>query len=86
MTKPENSSFLLVTDVTELSVLEWDEAERAETMAELDAAFFHLYDIPADDVEYILSTFQGIHDQRSLLSDGFSIAQRIVEKYTEMAP
>ncbi len=44
----------------------WDEAERAELMAELDAAFFHLYGISRDDVEYILSTFKGIHDQQSL--------------------
>ena len=44
----------------------WDEAERAELMAELDAAFFHLYGIARDDVEYILSTFKGIHDEPPL--------------------
>ena len=35
----------------------WKEAERAEIRAELDAAYFHLYGIPRDDAEYILSTF-----------------------------
>ena len=49
----------------------WDEAERAELMAELDAAFFHLYGIARDDVEYILSTFKGIHDQRTPLPRRF---------------
>jgi hypothetical protein len=62
----------------------WDEAERGELMAELDAAFFHLYDIPRDDVEYILATFKAIHDQHPLLG-GSSIAERIVQKYAEMS-
>ena len=35
----------------------WKEAERAELRAELDAAYFHLYGIKRDDVEYMLSTF-----------------------------
>ena len=63
----------------------WDEAERAELMAELDAAFFHLYGIARDDVEYILSTFKGIHDQQTLFPARSSIAQRIVQKYAEMS-
>jgi len=35
----------------------WDEAQRAQLMAELDAAYFHLYGIGRDDVDYILETF-----------------------------
>src|SRR5262249_34434195 len=35
----------------------WKESERAPLRAELDAAFFHLYQIPRPDTEYILSTF-----------------------------
>jgi len=63
----------------------WDEAERAELMAELDAAYFHLYGIARDDVEYVLSTFKGIHDPLPLFSGGVSTAERIVQKYTEMS-
>ena len=63
----------------------WDEAERAELMAELDAAFFHLYGLNRHDVEYILSTFKGIHDQRTLFPGASSTAQRIVQKYAEMS-
>ncbi|MCC6284714.1 MAG: N-6 DNA methylase [Phycisphaerales bacterium] len=37
----------------------WKEQERAELRAELDAAFFILYGIERDDVEYILGTFSG---------------------------
>jgi hypothetical protein len=36
-------------------------------MAELDAAFFLLYGIERDDVEYIMSTFQGLRDAQPLL-------------------
>jgi hypothetical protein len=35
----------------------WKETERAVLRAELDAAYFHLYGIQRDDVQYILSTF-----------------------------
>jgi hypothetical protein len=59
----------------------WDEAERAELMAELDAAYFHLYGIDRDDAEYILSTFKGIHDDRPLLASGESTAELILAKF-----
>jgi hypothetical protein len=63
----------------------WDEAERAELLAELDAAFFHLYGLNRDDVEYILSTFKGIHERRTLFPDHCSTAEYIVRKYAEMS-
>ena len=63
----------------------WDEAERAELMADLDAAFFHIYGINRDDVEYILSTFKGIHDGSPLFPDQCSTAERILLKYDEMS-
>ncbi len=63
----------------------WDEAERAELMAELDAAFFHLYGIDRDDVEYILSTFKGIHERQAACQAVPSIAERIVQKFAEMS-
>jgi hypothetical protein len=40
-------------------VHKWKPDERAELQAELDAAYFLLYGIQRDDVEYILSTFRG---------------------------
>ena len=59
----------------------WDEVERAELMAELDAAFFHLYGIAREEVEYILSTFKGVHERQDLFAGGMSTAERIVCKY-----
>lgn len=35
----------------------WDEERRVHLRCELDAAFFHLYGIARDDVDYILETF-----------------------------
>ena len=35
----------------------WDEERRFLLRCELDAAYFHLYDIARDDVDYILETF-----------------------------
>jgi hypothetical protein len=63
----------------------WDEAERAELMAELDAAFFHLYGIDRDDAEYILSTFKVIHARRPLFPDHCTTAEFVLRKYAEMA-
>ena len=59
----------------------WNERERAEMMAELDAAFFHLYGLDHDDAEYVLSTFKGIHDANPLLSGHPSTARLILELY-----
>jgi hypothetical protein len=63
----------------------WDEAERAELMAQLDAAYFHLYGIGRDDAKYILSTFKGIHEKSPLLADSRSIAELVLSEYDEMA-
>jgi hypothetical protein len=63
----------------------WDEAERAELMAQLDAAYFLLCGIHRDDAEYILSTFNGIHDRSTLFPNAPSTALRILTLYDEYA-
>lgn len=44
----------------------WDEADRRQRRARLDALYFHLYGIGRDDADYILSTFPIVrrHDER----------------------
>jgi hypothetical protein len=44
-------------------IVKWKDAERDQTRAELDAAYFRLYGIANDDIEYILGTFQGVRDE-----------------------
>jgi hypothetical protein len=62
----------------------WDEQERAQLMAELDAAYFHLYGINREDAEYILSTFKGIHSRSDLLPGPRTTAEYILAKYDEL--
>ncbi|MBN2136484.1 MAG: N-6 DNA methylase [Sedimentisphaerales bacterium] len=62
-------------------VRRWDPAERADLMAQLDAAYFILYEIPRDDVEYILSTFAGIRKQREGAFAGSTTHDKILHHY-----
>ncbi len=62
----------------------WDESQRADLMAELDAAFLHLYGIDRDDAEYILSTFKGIHDRQDLFAGGLSTTERVLETFDQL--
>jgi hypothetical protein len=63
----------------------WDEAERAQLMAELDAAYFLLYGISRDDADYILSTFKGIHDPTPLFPHSPTKAGHILALYDDFA-
>ncbi len=64
-------------------VHKWKDAERAKLMAELDAAYFLLYGIERDDVEYILSTFSGVMKEGEALLNGTGTAGRILKWYDE---
>jgi hypothetical protein len=41
----------------------WDDMDRRQRMARLDALFFHLYGLSADDADYILSTFPIVREK-----------------------
>jgi hypothetical protein len=62
-------------------VHKWKPEERADLMAQLDAAYFILYGIERDDVEYILSTFQGLQKSDAGMFEGGSTIQRILKHY-----
>jgi hypothetical protein len=68
----------------EESVHKWKDDERAELMAELDAAYFLLYAVEREDVEYILSTFQGAGQTDKGLLDDLTPAQRILQEYDRL--
>jgi hypothetical protein len=59
----------------------WNEEERLDLMAELDAAYFLLYGIDRSDVEYILSTFAYTQKAQSLLGPPVSIAEAVLACY-----
>lgn len=63
----------------------WNPAERARLRAELDAAYFLLYGLAHDDVEYVLSTFAGSnapYEEAPLLPP---ITNSVLEVYDELA-
>ncbi|MCX5682202.1 MAG: hypothetical protein NT049_00750, partial [Planctomycetota bacterium] len=66
-------------------VNKWKEEERAELAAELDAAYFLLYGIDREDVEYILSTFAGAGKTEDGLFDGLTAAQRVLAAYDALS-
>lgn len=63
------------------SVHKWKPEERANLMAELDAAYFLLYGINRDNTEYILSTFSGVQKEEDGLFGSSSMADRILRHY-----
>jgi hypothetical protein len=66
-------------------VHKWDPAERAELMAELDAAYFLLYGLDRDDAAYVLSTFQGVRDPDPALLPATSTYDRVLAAYDRFA-
>jgi len=65
-------------------VWKWKEEDRAKLRAELDAAYFHLYHLSHEDVEYILGTFQGIANEDEKAEGEGRTRQLVLEAYDEM--
>ncbi len=63
----------------------WNPRERAELLAELDAAFFLLYGIEREDVEHVLSTFQGLALTEDEGAGLFTTNGGILETYDRLA-
>ncbi|MGI8824367.1 MAG: hypothetical protein ACR2JC_01750 [Chloroflexota bacterium] len=62
----------------------WDVERRCQLRCELDAAYFHLYGIARDDVEYIMSTFP-IVERHDVKNHGEYRTKRVIlEIYDEM--
>ena len=63
----------------------WDEDRRFLLRCELDAAYFHLYDIERDDVDYIMETFPIVKRKDEAAHGGYRTKRVILEIYDEMA-
>lgn len=61
----------------------WNEGERAKLRAELDAAYFILYGLEREDVDYILSTFQGVRDEDEAHGGAGPTRRAIIEDYEQ---
>lgn len=61
----------------------WDEERRFWLRVELDAAYFHLYGVPRDDVDYVMDTFRAFRNNDQ---DRFTRTKKaILEIYDAMA-
>ena len=63
----------------------WDEDRRFLIRCELDAAYFHLYGLERDDVDYIMETFPIIKRKDEASYGTYRTKEKILEIYDEMA-
>src|SRR5260370_42701694 len=62
----------------------WDEERRFLLRCELDAAYFHLYSIERDDVDYIMETFPIVKRKDEKLYREYRTKRVILEIYDEV--
>jgi hypothetical protein len=62
----------------------WDEDRRAAMRAELDAAYFHMYGIDRDDVDYIMETFPIVKRKDFERYGSFRTKELILQVYDTM--
>ncbi|WP_418345535.1 Eco57I restriction-modification methylase domain-containing protein [Rhodococcus pyridinivorans] len=62
----------------------WSIESRPQVRAELDAAFFHLYDIERDDVEYIMDAFPIVRRKDEAAFGEYRTKRLILEQYDAM--
>ncbi|MGN9911110.1 Eco57I restriction-modification methylase domain-containing protein [Phytohabitans sp. LJ34] len=63
----------------------WDPARREVMRAELDAAYFHLYGIERDDVDYIMDTFKVAREKDEARHSEYRTKRLILERCDAMA-
>lgn len=63
----------------------WDAERRFQLRCELDAAFFHLYLVPRDDVDYILRTFPIVQRNEESLHGEHRSRRVILEHYEALS-
>lgn len=63
----------------------WDAERRALVRAELDAAFFHLYGLGRDDVDYIHETFPIVRRNEEKAHGSYRTKELVMERFDAMA-
>jgi hypothetical protein len=63
----------------------WDADRRSFLRCELDAAFFHLYGLERDDVDYVMDTFWVVRDRDVKAHGEYRTKRLILEIYDELA-
>ena len=65
-------------------VHKWDVTERAQLRAELDAAYFHLYGLDREEVDYVLDQFQGVVKEDAATGSPGPTRRAILEAYDDL--
>ncbi len=63
----------------------WDPERRALLRAELDAAFFHLYGLSREEVEYVMDTFPIVRKKDEKAYGEYRTKRLILEAYDALA-
>ena len=63
----------------------WDDERRFLLRCELDAAFFQMYGLARDEVDYIMDNFPGVAREDNAAHDEYRTKRVILEIYDEMA-
>ncbi len=63
----------------------WDEERRFDLRCDLDALYFHLYDIPREDVDYIMETFPIVKRKDEAAYGRYRTKEVILRKYDDLA-
>jgi hypothetical protein len=63
----------------------WDEERRSLLRAELDAAYFHLYGVERDDIDYILNTFPIVQRKDEARFGEYRTKRLILDIYDAMS-
>ena len=63
----------------------WDEERRFDLRCDLDALYFHLYDISREDVDYIMETFPIVKRKDEAAYGSYRTKEVILRKYDDLA-
>lgn len=67
------------------SPFSWDEERRFQLRCEVDAAFFHLYGIERDDVDYIMDTFHVVKQNDETRFGEYRTKKGVLGAYSELS-
>lgn len=67
------------------SPVRWDHAERRKLLVALDALFFHLYGLSADDIGHIMDTFPIVRDMERAAYDEYRLKDEILTAHAEIS-
>jgi hypothetical protein len=67
------------------SPFRWDDERRVLLRAELDAAYFHLYAVEREDVDYVMETFPVVRKRDEARFGEYRTKRLILEIYDAMA-